>query len=95
MICVWLAALGAASHTRTTDLWKALMCADFSAKEVYLSQNIGYRCCENEPPDGPTPTPEDSDEDGKAAFLPIRVLPLLVPSPQSRLPVDDARQSLR
>jgi hypothetical protein len=32
MICVWLAALGAASHTRTTDLWKALMCADFFSK---------------------------------------------------------------
>jgi hypothetical protein len=94
MICMWLAARSAASHTQRT-CGKPSWVLIFSAKEVYLSQNIGYRCCENEPPDGPTPTPEDSDEDGKAAFLPIRVLPLLVPSPQSRLPVDDARQSLR
>jgi hypothetical protein len=84
----------------------------FSAKEVYLSQNIGYSGGQNDPPDGPTPGPDDSDEDNdppdgptpgphdsdgdeEAAFLPIRVLPPLVLSPQSRLPVDDARQSLR
>jgi hypothetical protein len=88
------------------------MWADFPAKEVYLSQNIGYSGGQidppdgpapgpddsdgdDDPPDGPNPGPDDSDGDEEVRSLPIRVQPPLVLSPQSRLPADDAQQSLR